>query len=122
MLEIGQKGDAKTRKIELADGVNFTGAIVAGQTLALFATTDSVVTAGEVTVPDIDSETLIVTGLKPEAKYQLDLTGGKTKTWGGGLFQGVHLWTSTADTDRSGILHVPFSGHKDGRLRLHLLE
>jgi hypothetical protein len=63
-----------------------------------------------------------VTGLKPEAKYQLDLTGGKTKTWGGGLFQGVHLWTSTADTDRSGVLHVPFSGHKDARLRVHLIQ
>jgi hypothetical protein len=102
--------------------VNLTGAIVAGHTLALFATTDSPVINGEVTVPDVESETLIVSGLKPEAKYQLDLTGGKTKTWGGGLFQGVHLWSSTADTDRSGILHVPFSGHKDGRLRLHLLD
>jgi hypothetical protein len=122
VLEIGEKGVPSPRKVELADRVNFTGAILAGETLALFATTNSPVINGEVTVPDVDSETLIVTGLKPEAKYQLDLTGGKTKTWGGGLFQGVHLWTSTADTDRSGILRVPFSGHKDGRLRLLLIE
>ncbi len=122
VLEIGDKGDPKTRHVELADGVNLTGAIIAGQTLALFATTDSPVTSGEATVPDVDSETLIVTGLKPEAKYQLDLTGGKTKTWGGGLFQGVHLWTITSDTDRAGVLRIPFRGRKDARLRLHLLQ
>jgi len=122
VLEIGDKGDPKTRQVELADGVNLTGAVIAGQTLALFATTDSPVISGEVTVPDVESETLIVTGLKPEAKYQLDLTGGKTKTWGGGLFQGVHLWTATAETDRAGVLRIPFSGHQDARLRLHLTE
>jgi hypothetical protein len=122
VLEIGEKGDSKNQRVELADGVNLTGAVIAGQTLALFATAEAPVIDGEVTVPDVESDTLIVTGLKPEAKYQLDLTGGKTKTWGGGLFQGVHLWTSNADSDRSGILRVPFSGHKDARLRVHMIH
>jgi hypothetical protein len=122
VLEIGDKGDSKRRQVELADGVNLTGAVVAGDTLALFAAAEVPVISGEATVPDVESQTLIVTGLKPESKYQLDLTGGKTKTWGGGLFQGVHLWTTTAETDRSGVLRIPFSGHKDARLRLHLIE
>jgi hypothetical protein len=121
VLEIGERG-TKNQRVELADGVNLTGAVIAGQILALFATSETPVINGEVTVPDLETETLIVTGLKPEAKYQLDLTGGKTKTWGGGLFQGVHLWTGTADTDRSGVLRVPFSGHKDARLRVHLIQ
>jgi hypothetical protein len=122
VLEIGNKGDAKTRIVELADGVNLIGALVGGETLALFAAADLPVTSGEVTVPNIESESLIATGLKPESKYQLDLTGGKTKTWGGGLFQGVQLWSATADTDRAGVLRIPFGGHKDARLRLHLLQ
>jgi len=121
VLEIGDKGDP-ARHVELADGINLTGALIANDTFALFATTQQSVTDGEVTLPDLEVQTLIVTGLKPEAKYQLDITGGKTKSWGGGLFQGVHLWNSTADTDRSGILRIPFSGHKDARLRLHLLQ
>jgi len=110
--------------VELADGVNLTGAVIAGQALVLVATTTELpVVSGEVTVPDVNSETLIATGLKPESKYQLDLTGGKTKTWGGGLFQGVHLWTTTAETDRSGVLRIPFSWPiEDARLRLHLIE
>jgi len=122
VLEIGDKGDPKNLRVELADGINLTGAMIAGHTLALFATAEVPVVSGEVTVPDIDCETLITTGLKPESKYELTLTGGKTKTWGGGLFQGVRLWSTTADTDRAGVLRVPFKGHKDARLRLQLLQ
>jgi len=122
VLEIGNKGDARNLHLELADGSNLTGAVIGGKTLALFATDQVPVFEGEVTVPDIESETLIATGLKPESKYELELTGGQTKTWGGGLFQGVHLWSGTADTDRAGVLRIPFAGHKDGRLRIHLIR
>jgi hypothetical protein len=122
VLEIGDKGDSRSLRVELADGSNLSGAAIAGQALALFAKGEVPVMSGEVTVPDLECKTLLVTGLKPEAKYELDLTGGKTKTWGGGLFQGVHLWGTTAETDRSGVLWIPFAGHKDARLRLHLIQ
>jgi hypothetical protein len=122
VLEVGEKGAARNLRVELTDGSNLTGAVIAGQTLVLFATKNVPVADGEVTVPDLDAETLIATGLKPESKYEIELTGGKTKTWGGGLFQGVHLWNTTADTDRSGVLRIAFKGHKDGRLRLHLIQ
>jgi hypothetical protein len=121
-LEIGDKDSPTNTRVELVDGSNLTGALIAGHTLVLFATSEVAVISGEVTVPDIESETLIATGLKPESKYSLELTGGKTKTWGGGLFQGVHLWSATADTDRAGILRIPFKGHKDARLRLSLIQ
>jgi heparin/heparan-sulfate lyase len=122
VLEIGDQGETKSMRVELADGSNLIGALIAGQTLAVFPTGATPVASGEITLPDLESETLIVTGLKPESTYQLELTGGKTTTWGGGLFQGVHLWSTTAETDRSGVLKIPFSGHKDARLRLHLLH
>jgi len=122
VLEIGDKGASSGLRTELADGSNLIGALTAGHTLALFASAEVPVISGEATVPDVESETLIVTGLKPESKYELELTGGKTKTWGGGLFQGVHLWSTTADTDHAGVLRIPFKGHKDARLRLHLIQ
>jgi hypothetical protein len=122
VLEIGGKGAGKNLHVELADGSNLAGASIAGQALALFATSELPVINGEVTVPDAETETLIATGLKPESKYQLDLTDGKAQTSAGGLFQGVLLWSATADTDRSGVLRIPFKGHKDGRLRLHLVQ
>jgi hypothetical protein len=121
VLEIGNKGDESQRRVELTEGSNFSGALVAGETLALFATGQVPAIEGEVTLPDVEVKDLIVTGLKPESKYQLDITGGRSD-WGGGLFQGVHLWNATADTDRAGVLRVPFVGHKDARLRLRFLE
>lgn len=122
VLEIGNKGEGSKRQVELTEGINFAGALIANEILTLFSTGQSPATEGEVTLPQVEVQNLIVTGLKPEAKYELDITGGKTKTWGGGLFQGVHLWETTADTDRAGVLEIPFSGHKDARLRVHLLQ
>lgn len=121
VLEIGNRGDKSERQVELTEGSNFTGALIANETLTLFATSQIPATDGEVTLPDVSVKDLIVTGLKPESKYQLEITGGKAN-WGGGLFQGVHLWNATVDTDRAGVLRIPFEGHKDARLRLWLLH
>jgi hypothetical protein len=122
VLEIGDAGDARAPRVELVDGQNLVGAVIEGGALTLFASAGGPVTEGEVTIPDVDSDELLVTGLKPEAKYELQLTGGRTKTWGGGLFQGVHKWGATADADAAGVLRLPFGGQKDGRLRLRLLR
>lgn len=121
VLEIGNKGDESKRRVELTQGSNLTGALIANETLALFTTSQLSAIDGEVTLPDVETKDLIITGLKPESKYQLDITGGRSD-WGGGLFQGVHLWSKTADTDRAGVLRIPFAGHKDARLRLWLLH
>ncbi len=121
VLEIGDKGQSDARRVELTEGSNLTGAVIANETLVLFATGQLPATDGELTLPDIEVKKLLVTDLKPEAKYQLEITGGKAN-WGGGLFQGVHLWSATVDTDHTGVLRIPFGGHKDARLRLRLLQ
>ena len=122
VLEIGDVGDKRAPRVELVDGENLTGAAVEGGTISLFATVNGPVTEGEVTIPDIKTEALLITGLRPNAKYELQLTGGRTKSWGGGLFQGVHKWESIADTNATGVLRVAFKGQQDGRLRLRLLR
>jgi heparin/heparan-sulfate lyase len=120
VLEIGDKGDTHSRLVELADGNNLTGSAIEGGAIVLFATTDGPVTEGEVTIPDIDSNSLIITGLKPHAKYQLQMTGGRAN-WRGGLFNGVPQWNSVGDANASGVLYLPFTGKKDGRLRVSLI-
>jgi hypothetical protein len=110
------------RRVELADGPNLTGAAVEGGVLALFAAADAPVTEGEATVPDVLTTALLVTGLVPDAKYELQLTGGRAN-WRGGLYNGVPQWQQVATADGSGVLHLPsFKGQRDGRLRLRLLS
>jgi heparin/heparan-sulfate lyase len=121
VLEVGDKGDTRAPKVELVDGSNLVGALVEGGTLVLFATIDAVVTEGEVTIPDVETSSLLITGLKPHAKYELQMTGGRAN-WRGGLFNGVPGMNYIGTANESGVMHVTFKGQKDGRLRLRLLS
>jgi Heparinase II/III-like protein len=121
VMEIGDRADTRTCKIELVDGSNFTGALIEGGTVALFATIDGQVTEGEVTIPDVETKTLLITGLRPHAKYELQMTGGRAN-WRGGLFNGVPVGMYIATTNGSGVLYLPFKGQKDGRLRVRFLS
>jgi heparin/heparan-sulfate lyase len=121
VLEIGDRGDMRTPRIELVDGSNLVGALVEGGTITLFATVDGPVTEGEVTIPAVDANALLITGLKPHAKYELQMTGGRAN-WRGGLFNGVPGGTYIGAANGSGVMHLPFKGQKDGRLRLRLLS
>ena len=120
VLEIGDKGDAGAPKVELVDGSNLIGAVVEGGTVTLFATGEGFVTDAEATIPDVETANLLISGLKPHAKYELQMTGGRAN-WRGGLFNGVPGGTLISTADESGVLFVPFKGQKDGRLRLRML-
>ena len=121
VLEIGDRGDARSPKVELVDGANLIGALVEGGTIAIFATGDGPVTEGEITIPDLEMSKLLISGLKPNGKYELQMTGGRAN-WRGGLFNGVPIGTYIGDSNASGVLYLPFPGRKEGRLRLRLLS
>lgn len=110
VLEIKDANDARTPRIELLDGFNLVGAIVENGMASLFAKAETPVRDAEVTIPAISAKALLVTGLTPHAKYELFLTK-----------LGTHKWSATAAANDAGVLHVPFEGQQDGRLRLHFL-
>jgi len=120
VLEIGDKGDPRKPKVELVDGSNLIGAIVEGGIVTLFATSDDAVTDGEATIPNVETANLLISGLRPHATYELQMTGGRAN-WRGGLFNGVPAGTFIARANESGVLFVPFKGEKDGRLRVRML-
>jgi heparin/heparan-sulfate lyase len=120
VLEIGDKGDPRKPKVELVDGSNLIGAIVEGGTVTLFTTSDEVVTDGEATIPNVETANLLISGLRPHATYELQMTGGRAN-WRGGLFNGVPGGTFIARANESGVLFVPFRGEKDGRLRVRMI-
>jgi len=121
VLEIGDRVDKRVLRVDLVDGSNLIGALVEGGTIALFATIDGPVTSGEVTIPAVDTNWLLVSGLKPHAKYELQMTGGRAN-WRGGLFNGVPGGSYIGNANGSGVIYLPFKGQKDGRLRLRLLS
>jgi hypothetical protein len=121
VLEIGDKGDARAPRIELVDGSNLVGALVEGGTIVLFSTIDSLVTEGEVTIPDVEANALLITGLRPHGKYELQMTGGRAN-WRGGLFNGVPGMNYVGSANASGVMNLQIKGQKDGRLRLRLLS
>jgi hypothetical protein len=121
VLEIGDRDDRRAPRVELVDGSNLVGALVEGGTVTLFATVDGPVTEGEVTIPDVETSSLLITGLQPHAKYELQMTGGRAN-WRGGLFNGVPVGTFIGSANGFGVMYLPFKGQKDGRLRLRLLS
>ena len=120
VLEIGDRSDSGAPRVELVDGTNLTGALIEGGEIALFATIDGPVTDGEVTIPAVDTNSLLISGLRPNSKYELQMTGGRAN-WRGGLFNGVPGGSYIGTANNSGVLYLPFKGEKDGRLRLHRL-
>lgn len=120
VMEIGDRTDTRTPRVELVDGSNLIGALIEGGTVTLFATTEGTITDGEVTIPNVETETLLISGLKPHAKYELQMTGGRAN-WRGGLFNGVPGGNFIGTANDSGVLFIPFKGEKDGRLRVRLL-
>src|SRR5258705_13582024 len=95
--------------------------MVEGGIITLFATTDGPVTGGEVTIPAVETNWLLITGLKPHAKYELQMTGGRAN-WRGGLFNGVAGGNYIGTANGSGVMYLPVKGQKDGRLRVRLLS
>ena len=75
---------------------------------------------GEVTIPAVETNFLFISGLKPYAKYELQMTGGRAN-WRGGLFNGVPGGNFIGAANGSGVLYLPFKGQKDGRLRVRML-
>ena len=120
-MEINDRGDTRTPRVELVDGSNLVGALIEGGTITLFATIDGPVTEGEVTIPAVETNSLMISGLRPNAKYELQMTGGRAN-WRGGLFNGVPGGEYIGTANAAGVIYVPFKGQKDGRLRLRLLS
>jgi hypothetical protein len=112
-LEIGDRGAAPLRIEPVVLGKGLAGAVVAGETAVLLATTFAPLEEGEATLPDVPSASLLVTGLVPRASYDLQFTSG--------FAPGVPVWRIQAEANDAGVLDTPWSA-KDGRLRITRLE
>ena len=112
VLEIGDRG-APPLDIQAVRGHGLDGAVVKGEAAVVFATREEALRDAEVTLPDLPSALLLVAGLVPGARYDLQLTSA--------FAPGSPVWRAQGEANESGVVEMAWNG-KDGRLRVHRLE
>jgi heparin/heparan-sulfate lyase len=122
VLEIGDKGATGKNRVELLDGASLKGAAYERGPLVLFSATGSPVASGEVSLPDINCTSLIVTGLHPEVMYELNLNGLNVPSPGATILPGVSAGVIRQRANGKGVLRVERSDLKSLRLRLARVE
>jgi len=114
VLEIGDAGDTRARRVERVQGHRLEGALVEGGLLALFDAGDDPLVEGEVTLPDVGAKALLLTRLVPGARYDLQLTPNTNP--------GAPMWRQEVEADESGLAQLPWDGHRNARLRLRKIQ
>ena len=114
VLEIGDAGDTRSRRIEKVQGHRLEGALVEGGLLALFDAGDDSLGEGEVTLPDVGAKALLLSRLAPGARYELQLTPNTNP--------GAPMWRQVVEADESGLAHLPWDGRRNARLRLRKIQ
>jgi hypothetical protein len=120
VLEMGDLKRISAKRVELLDGVNFQGAAYESGPMVLFNSAAGPVTIGEVSLPDLACESLIITGLQPDSVYELNFGGLNVSSSEKAVLPGVAAGTMRVRANSKGVLRTE---KKDlGNLRLRLAQ
>ncbi len=108
VLEIGDVG-APPLRVERVQGSGLAGAVVNAHAAVLFATAAAPLTEGEVTLPDVPTGFVLLAGLEPGVRYDLQATSG--------FAPGSPVWRLQAEANDSGVIEAPWDV-KDARVRV----
>jgi len=117
VFEIGKVGIAGKRT-ELIDGVNFIGAASESGPFVLFASSDSAPRGGEVSLPNLSCDSLIVSGLQPDTVYELSFTGPNVAVSSASALPGVLTDMLRLRSNSKGVLRLEKPHCGDLRLRI----
>jgi hypothetical protein len=120
VLEIGNAGETGKRRTELLDGVNFQGAAFERGPMVLFSTTRSSAELGEVSLPELACDSLLVTGLQPDSMYELNFGGLNVSPSPAAVLPGVSAGTQHIRSNAKGVLRVERRQFGNLRLRIAL--
>ena len=118
VFEIGEQGKIGQRRVELLDGVNFQGAAFEHGPMVLFSSTNSPVMTGEVSLPNVSCESLIVSSLQPESVYELNFGGLNVSSAPNAVLPGVSAGTERVRTNSKGVLRIERRSLNNLRLRV----
>ncbi|MGH9552899.1 MAG: hypothetical protein ACRD3W_26195 [Terriglobales bacterium] len=116
MIEIGNLGTTGNKRTELLDGVNFQGAAFERALMVLFSSTGSAASTGEVSLPDLGCESLIIIGLQPDSVYELNFGGLNVSP--AAVLPGVSAGTLRVRTTSKGVVRVERQNLGNLRLRI----
>jgi hypothetical protein len=118
VLEIGSTGKTGNKRTELLDGVNFQGAAYESGPVVLFSTAGSMVSSGEMSLPDLACDSLIITSLQPNCVYELNFGGLNISSSPKAVPPGVAAGTERLRANAKGVLRVERRDLANLRLRL----
>jgi len=118
VFEIGDQGTTGRRRVELLEGVNLKGAGFENGAIALFNAGGGTINAGEVSLPDLTCESLIITGLSPESVYELNVGGLNVSNSPSAVLPGVSAGTDRVRTNTNGVLRIERRPLANLRLRI----
>jgi hypothetical protein len=118
VFEIGNTGTTGKKRNELIDGVNFLGAAAEAGPFVLFSASDTASQGGEVWLPDLACDSLIVSGLLPDTVYELSFTGPNVSTSPAAVLPGVLADMLRLRTNNKGLLRLEKTHQGNLRLRM----
>jgi len=121
VMEIGDVGKTGQRRAELIDGVNFQGAAFEHGPMVLFSSVGERVSGGEVSLPDISCDSLIVTSLLPDNVYELNFGGLNVSASPTAVLPGVSAGIERVRTNSKGVLRLERQMLGNLRLRISRL-
>jgi hypothetical protein len=117
VFEIGKTGATGKMRNELIDGANFLGAAAEGGPFVLFSTSDSASQGGEVSLPGLTCDSLIVSGLQPDTVYELSFTGPNVSSSPAAVLPGVLAHMLRLRSNSKGVLRLEKKNLGNLRLR-----
>jgi Heparinase II/III-like protein len=118
VLEIGSSGKTGNKRVELLEGAGVQGAAFEDGPIVVFNGTGAAIVNAEVSLPDLTCESLILTGLQPDAVYELNLGGLNATSLPGVVLPGVSAGTERLRANSKGILRMARPNLKNLRLRI----
>jgi hypothetical protein len=118
VFEIGDQGRTGGKRVELVNGPNFSGAAFENGPTVLFSTAGSALTEGEVSLPDLSSDFLLITSLAPHSVYELNFTGLNAPISASAVPPGAPAKLLRLRSNENGILRIDV--RQLGNLSLHI--
>jgi hypothetical protein len=118
VFEIGNQGTTGHKRVKLLEGANLAGAAFASGPAVVFSTAASEIDTGEVSLPDLGCDSLLITSLQPDSVYELNFAGLNISSSPSAVQPGIPVSILRVRANEKGIVRVDVQ--RLGNLRLRI--